>query len=41
MDKIKGMSSPGHESGERKRRVTVELTSMTEALRGTPSVGDI
>jgi hypothetical protein len=41
MDKIKGLSSPGRGSGERMTRVTTELTSMTEAFRGTPNVGDI
>jgi hypothetical protein len=33
VDKIKGLSSPGHESGKRKTSVTAELTSMTEVLR--------
>jgi hypothetical protein len=37
MDKIKGLSS----GGKRKTRVTTELTSMTEALRGTPGIGDV
>jgi hypothetical protein len=41
MDKIKGLSSPGCGSGERKTRVTTELTSMTETLRGTLSVEDV
>jgi hypothetical protein len=41
MDKIKGLSSPGCGSGERKTRVTTELTSMTEELRGTLSVEDV
>ena len=41
MDEIKGMSSPRRGSGERKMRVTVELTSMTEAIRGAMGIGDI
>jgi hypothetical protein len=41
MKKIKGLSSYGHGSGKRKTRVTVELTCMTEALRGAPGIGDI
>jgi hypothetical protein len=39
MDKIKGLNSPGRESGKRKTGVTAELTSMTEALRWAPSIG--
>jgi hypothetical protein len=39
MDKIKGLSSL--ERGSGKRKATTELTSMTEALRGGPSIGDI
>jgi hypothetical protein len=41
VDKIKGLSSPGRGSGETKTRVTVELRSMTEALRVAPGIGDI
>jgi hypothetical protein len=41
MDTIKGLSNPGRGGGERKTRVTAELISMTEALRGTSVVGDI
>jgi hypothetical protein len=41
MDKIKGLSSLGRGSGERKTRVTAELTSMPEALRGSWGIGDI
>jgi hypothetical protein len=41
MDKIKGLSSPRRGSGKRKTRVTTELTSMTETLRGAPGIGDI
>jgi hypothetical protein len=39
VDKIKGLNSPGRGSGKRKTRVTVELTSMTEALRRASSIG--
>jgi hypothetical protein len=39
VDKIKGLNSPRRGSGERKTRVTAELTSMTEALRRAPSIG--
>ena len=39
MDKIKGLNSPRRGSGKRKTGVTVELTSMTEALRRAPSIG--
>jgi hypothetical protein len=41
MDKIKGLSSPGRGSGKSKTRVTAELTSMTEALRGALCIVDI
>jgi hypothetical protein len=41
MDKVKGLSSPGRGSGKRNTRVTTELTSMIEALRGTQVIGDI
>jgi hypothetical protein len=41
LDKIKGLSSPKRGSRKRKTRVTTELTSMTEALRGAPGIGDI
>jgi hypothetical protein len=41
MDKIKGLSSPGRGSEKRKTRVTTELTSMTEVLRGALGIGDI
>jgi hypothetical protein len=41
VDKIKGLNNPGCGSGKRKTRVTVELTSMTEALRGASSIGDV
>jgi hypothetical protein len=40
MDKIKGLSSPGRGSEKRKTPLTAELTSMTEALRGAPGIGD-
>jgi hypothetical protein len=40
VDEIKDLSSPGRGSGKRKTRVTVELTSMTEAFRGAPATGD-
>jgi hypothetical protein len=39
VDKIKGLNSPGRGSGKRKTGVMAELTSMTEALRGAPSIG--
>jgi hypothetical protein len=35
MDKIKGLSSSGHGSRERKTRVAAKLTCMTKALRGS------
>jgi hypothetical protein len=38
VDKIKGLNSPGRGSGKRKTGVTVELTSMTEALRRALSI---
>jgi hypothetical protein len=41
MDKIIGLSSPGRGSRKRKTRVAAELTSMIEALKGTPGIGDI
>jgi hypothetical protein len=41
MDNIKGLSSPRRGSGKRKTRVTTELTSMREALRGALGIGDI
>jgi hypothetical protein len=37
MDKIKGLSSPGHGSRERKTRVAAKLTCMTKAFRGAPA----
>jgi hypothetical protein len=40
MEKIKGLSSPVRGSGKGKTRVTIELTSMTNALRGAPGIGD-
>jgi hypothetical protein len=41
MDKVKGLSSLGRGGGKGKTRVTAELTSMTEALKGAPGIGDI
>jgi hypothetical protein len=41
MKKINDLSNPGRGSGKRKTRVTVELTSMKEVLRGAPTTGDI
>jgi hypothetical protein len=41
VDKIKGLSCPGRGSGIRKTRVTAELTSMVEELRGALGIGDI
>jgi hypothetical protein len=41
MDKVKGLSSLGRGGGKGKTRVTTELTSMTEALKGAPGIGDI
>jgi hypothetical protein len=37
MNKIKDLSSPRRGGGKRKARVTAELTSMTEVLRGAPT----
>jgi hypothetical protein len=41
LDKIKGLNNPGRVSGKRKTRVATEPTSMTEALRGAPGIGDV
>jgi hypothetical protein len=39
VDRIKGLHNPERGSGKGKTGVTVELTSMTEALRRAPSIG--